>query len=1450
MAGVDFEPVNLPMISLPVKETVDASFVGLKPLISGCYGEDPDSFDAEIKQMDRLRQTHVTKDYAGCSTLRKYFAQLHLLSARFPKDMIGGVIPLEFKWKDAFTGKQYLQEGISMEQASVLFNLAALHSQLGAKTERNSEQEIKETCTHFQCAAGVLVYLYDNFGANYCKDMAPELIEMFKTLMLAQAQECYVEKSLKYSTGLKFVTIAKLTAKLYEYYQFVMACLESDSCVTVVKANKEWPRAIQIKTQYYLALSHYFQASVCNEQAKYGEMVVYYMAAVQVIDKIGKLPKGINDSLRKAITGLCDAAKKKAMEAKKQNDFVFHEKLPSMEHLEAVQGAVLAKANVFQPADPAVIGVDIFSRLVPMKAHERSSVYSEEKAKLLRSVVAKAEEKDAELEQYLGGLNISEVRKAQQFKPLVPVQLKQKVEWFQQHIEDVTNMRTQLTELKTTAERVSDLLKVITARRQQEDEEEKEYQMKHGPRAESQVCKELWNELESCVKYHQKAAQSNTELDSLYHQHSKNIEALTNTLDSVLAHLPTISLLESPSVGESDAKRLDVVMEEVDKMKKQRKELINQLRQQISKDDITSSIIGQKDDEQEEAMSEQLQKHKNLVAIIEQNLTAQEKILEALTEVNAKHALLRDAQQDISGKQEQYFGGLLRSADIFPVLQSKVQEGLRFFTQLEDKVVKLQRRANDICDHQRRKRGGDSATPTFYGHTPSNHGAIPPARPPKRYDQRGEPLANQGFVNQPHPSAEDHAKEPVISQQPLPTFPVNILSHELNEGFPQQQDLLSQQQGLPLQQDSSSVQQGIPLQQDMSSTRQDLSSQQQRFPLHQESSQDPSLQLVASQQGFPLQPQAQQGLPQQPNELSTQQRLPQQPNELSTQQGLSLQPQELSSAQVSVNPPVNVTVLTPVEPVIVTSTVPVSPVTSLPMLPVVSYDMSLPPIVSSGMSLPHTVTSEMSLPHIVSSGISIPHTVTSGMSLPHTVSSDMSLPHIVSSGMSLPHTVTSEMSLPHIVSSGISIPHTGTSGMSLPHTVSSDVMPQSLPHTVSSGMSVPLPNTVSSDVMTQSLPHTVPSVITSNEEAISEGVVISSHDLISPSHSSLDQLNPFALLGVTSVTSPAVSAQSDVSIVPKDVKKRRESIVTTSPVTSTNTTMSSDTLLLKQQEQHVVELKQEKVLLLEQLETYKRQQEQDKVVMSGSHAALLQLVQQQQQSIQQQQTSIQQYHKENAVLRQDKDVLETKYRSMINEEQSKQQTLRQQLAHQINECQQYKQLAEGQQRHIQQLSQVVEERNHKLKLLDEQQKKLVQQLSNLDHQHKQQMAGLEEKSRMSFNQLQQEFRTAEQSYKQEINRLNQLLATSRPQVITPISTTYQQPAKPVSSFPPPHLPMQHPLQTPQQVYMQQPHLPGVQPYKPAIQSQQQPHPHQLPAAQQPHPQTIPVTSTHFYSRAS
>ena len=56
------------------------------------------------------------------------------------------------------------------------------------------------------------------------------------------------------------------------------------------------------------------------------------------------------------------------------------------------------KPVMFQPTDSKNQGSDIFGRLVPMRAYEVSSVYSEQKAELLRSINSSVAEKDEELE--------------------------------------------------------------------------------------------------------------------------------------------------------------------------------------------------------------------------------------------------------------------------------------------------------------------------------------------------------------------------------------------------------------------------------------------------------------------------------------------------------------------------------------------------------------------------------------------------------------------------------------------------------------------------------------------------------------------------------------------------------------------------------------------------------------------------------------------------------------------------------------------------------------------------------------------------------------------------------------------------------------------------------------------------------------------------------------------
>lgn len=61
--------------------------------------------------------------------------------------------------------------------------------------------------------------------------------------------------------------------------------------------------------------------------------------------------------------------------SKKENDFVYHDKVPALGSLPELKGASLVKGIPFSSSDPDVSGPDIFARLVPMEAHETSSLY-------------------------------------------------------------------------------------------------------------------------------------------------------------------------------------------------------------------------------------------------------------------------------------------------------------------------------------------------------------------------------------------------------------------------------------------------------------------------------------------------------------------------------------------------------------------------------------------------------------------------------------------------------------------------------------------------------------------------------------------------------------------------------------------------------------------------------------------------------------------------------------------------------------------------------------------------------------------------------------------------------------------------------------------------------------------------------------------------------------------
>ena len=70
-----------------------------------------------------------------------------------------------------------------------------------------------------------------------------------------------------------------------------------------------------------------------------------------------------------------DVVEGKLANSKKENEFIYHEKVPALDDLPQVKGASLVKPIPFSTADVEISGPDIFTKLIPMEAHEAASLY-------------------------------------------------------------------------------------------------------------------------------------------------------------------------------------------------------------------------------------------------------------------------------------------------------------------------------------------------------------------------------------------------------------------------------------------------------------------------------------------------------------------------------------------------------------------------------------------------------------------------------------------------------------------------------------------------------------------------------------------------------------------------------------------------------------------------------------------------------------------------------------------------------------------------------------------------------------------------------------------------------------------------------------------------------------------------------------------------------------------
>ncbi|KAJ3172308.1 bck1-like resistance to osmotic shock [Irineochytrium annulatum] len=780
-----------PLLHPPVKRTDEVDFSGpLRSYIAKAYQEDPDKYTQEIATLHRLRQDSrgAGKDLTGRDILYRYYGQLDFLDLRFPINE--GGVKISFTWYDAFTQKSVSQHSIAYEKACTIFNIAAVMSSIAALQNRFDPAGLKTAFNYLQASAGLFQYINENFLHAPSVDLSRDSIKALVDLMLAQAQEVFIEKVTIESK--KGALVAKLAAQASHWYSLAADGLAGDAVkgqfdrawVELAKVTgplmysycsvyllTAFNTFIQIKTKHFDALAHYHRSLHLEQESKYGECVAHITKAENLAKEANKMSTSFNNSHSSFTTyvispgGAGSASANSSASAAilehtkfllsviterknavtKDNDIIYHDSVPSVDTLAAVEKVSAAKPITFAEvcangaADiPHIIGADIFHRLIPLAVHEAASMYSEEKAKILRAEQAAVDTANADLHASLESMNL--VGTLEKLKRLarggaqsvnadddalvLPGEVRG---WAVQIRSEETQRGTSTDEilgaLDGMKKRVKDQLDEIGVLLDREQYECEQQRIKYMNQWTQEPSAKLTSQIRLDIRQNRESFEKALATDQALVARLNDVRRETAVLGRPLEEIESIFAErvmqatpppdKSPKVGNLledipgstgsvngglGVLEEQIILEKIDNMmsrlrglKNERVAAVAELKAKVHQDDISNVLLAHKNKETLVFQAE-LAKFKPLQAKIATNIQVHGQVLSDLTNEFSK---LKEASKGMkmlelrSKRRKEIVKEWKRGFDLWKEGKDGLRKGLQFYTDLNDIVLSL-----------------------------------------------------------------------------------------------------------------------------------------------------------------------------------------------------------------------------------------------------------------------------------------------------------------------------------------------------------------------------------------------------------------------------------------------------------------------------------------------------------------------------------------------------------------------------------------------------------------------------------------------------------------------------------------------------------------------------------------------------------------------------------------
>ncbi|KAL6697867.1 BRO1-like domain-containing protein [Trichoderma pleuroticola] len=746
-----------PMIAAPPKATNEIDWVTpLKSYIRDTYGDDPERYAEECATLNRLRQDMRgagKESITGRDMLYRYYGQLELLDLRFPVDEQH--IKISFTWFDAFTHKPTTQYSLAFEKASVIFNISAVLSGHAAIQNREDDSALKVAYHSFQASAGMFTYINENFLHAPSFDLSRETVKTLIHLMLAQAQEIFLEKQIKDQK--KAGLLAKLASQAgYLYGQAVEGVQEN---VTKAIFEKVWLAMVQIKANLLNSIAQYYQAMADDEAGQHGVALSRLQVADALAKEADRLAKSFPSTvpsnanlgadcsahLQEITKRQCSAVQERLREAIKDNDYIYHQTVPPEASLPQIAKLPAAKpipvSELYAGQDiQRITGHDLFSKIVPMAVTESASLYDEEKAKLVRAETEKVDTANGEMAASLDYLRLPgalQVLKGGFDQDILPD------EDFRQWCEDVANHENPVSIFDFLRSEKESIVSTLDKSSKQLDMEEsvcEKMRSKYENDWSQQPSARLTTTLRGDIRNYREAleeasrsdgqlaaklrqneawfdemrdAVANGQVDQLFSKAVSQAKGRGSNAVSPSGNEP--NLLDAdfdesgPSVVEQIA-RVEDILKKLNLIKRERNQVLKDLKDKIHTDDISQVLILNKKtiaNYEQQLFKQELEKfrpHQNRLLQANHKQSALMKELTATFNTLLQDKRVRAEQSKYESIQRQRLsaiGKYKRAYQEFLDLEAGLQSAKNWYSEMRETVESLEKNVDTFVNNRR-----------------------------------------------------------------------------------------------------------------------------------------------------------------------------------------------------------------------------------------------------------------------------------------------------------------------------------------------------------------------------------------------------------------------------------------------------------------------------------------------------------------------------------------------------------------------------------------------------------------------------------------------------------------------------------------------------------------------------------------------------------------------------